>query len=194
MAIDQTGLNNLLATLTPKNNMAVLREQRANVLQKLQQKMDNGKPADVKQEMRELAAVDQQLAKGIYDEVSQKLEKERLEREAAVAKKERDRERALAKHERLLVSRSMSKILSAAVKADYPGETAISAFNDGGKGERSYVSAVDRDLQEAAQYGIAAAEVAVRRKNAEAKAQIEEKADKQQADHRKKSRRVNIVI
>lgn len=194
MAIDQTGLNNLLATLTPKNNMAVLREQRANVLQKLQQKMDNGKPADVKQEMRELAAVDQQLAKGIYDEVSQRLEKERLEREAVVAKKERDRERALAKHERLLVSRSMSKILSAAVKADYPGETAISAFNDGGKGERSYVSAVDRDLQEAAQYGIAAAEVAVRRKNAEAKAQIEEKADKQQADHRKKSRRVNIVI
>jgi len=194
MAIDQTGLNNLLATLTPKNNMVVLREQRANVLQKLQQKMDNGKPADVKQEMRELAAVDQQLAKGIYDEVSQRLEKGRLEREAAVAKKERDRERALAKHERLLVSRSMSKILSAAVKADYPGETAISAFNDGGKGERSYVSAVDRDLQEAAQYGIDAAEVAVRRKNAEAKAQIEEKADKQQADHRKKSRRVNIMI
>lgn len=194
MAIDQTGLSNLLATLTPKNNMAVLREQRANVLQKLQQKMDNGKPADVKQEMRELAAVDQQLAKGIYDEVSQRLEKERLEREAAVAKKERDRERALAKHERLLVSRSMSKILSAAVKADYPGEAAISAFNDGGKGEHRYVSAVDRDLQEAAQYGIAAAEVAVRRKNAEAKAQIEEKADKQQADHRKKSRRVNIMI
>lgn len=193
MAIDQTGLNNLLATLTPKNNMAVLREQRANVLQKLQQKMDNGKPADVKQEMRELAAVDQQLAKGIYDEVSQRLEEERLGREAALAKKERDRERALAKHERLLVSRSMSKILSAAVKAD-SGEAAISAFNDGGKGERSYVSAVDRDLQEAAQYGIAAAEVAVRRKNAEAKAQIEEKADKQQADHRKKSRRVNIMI
>lgn len=193
MAIDQTGLNNLLATLTPKNNMAVLREQRANVLQKLQQKMDNGKPADVKQEMRELAAVDQQLAKGIYDEVSQRLEEERLGREAALAKKERDRERALAKHERLLVNRSMSKILSAAVKAD-SGEAAISAFNDGGKGERSYVSAVDRDLQEAAQYGIAAAEVAVRRKNAEAKAQIEEKADKQQADHRKKSRRVNIMI
>lgn len=194
MAIDQTGLNNLLASLTPKNNMAVLREQRANVLQKLQQKMDKGKPADVKQEMRELAAVDQQLAKGIYDEVSQRLEKERLEREAALAKKERDRERALAKHERLLVSRSMSKILSAAVKADYPGESAISALNDGGRGEHSYVSAVDRDLQEAAQYGIAAAEVAVRRKNAEAKAQIEEKVDKQQADHHKKRRRVNIMI
>lgn len=194
MAIDQTGLNNVLATLTPKNNMAVLREQRANALQKLQQKIETGKPAELKQEMRELAAVDRQLAQGIYDEVSQKLEKERLERETALAKKERDRERALAKHERLLVSRSMSKILSAAVKADYPGEAAISAFGDGSQGERSYVSAVDRDLQEAAQYGIAAAEVAVRRKNAEDKAQIEERADKQQAAYRKKNRRVNIMI
>lgn len=194
MAIDQTGLNNVLATLTPKNNMAVLREQRANALQKLQQKIETGKPAELKQEMRELAAVDRQLAQGIYDEVSQRLEKERLEREAVSAKKERDRERALAKHERLLVSRSMSRLLSAAVKADHPGEAAISAFSGGGQGERSYVSAVDRDLQEAAQYGIAAAEVAVRRKNSETKAQIEERTDKQQAAHRKKNRRVNIMI
>lgn len=193
MAIDQTGLNNLLATLTPKNNMAVLREQRANALQKLQQKIDTGKPDELKQDMQELAAVDRQLAQGIYDEVSQRLEKERVEREAAFAKKERDRERALAKHERLLVNRSMSKILSAANKADYPGEVTISAFSDGSPKERSYVSAVDRDLQEAAQYGIAAAEVAVRRKNAEAKAQIEERIEKQQAD-RKKNRRVNIMI
>lgn len=191
MAIDQTGLNNLLATLTPKNNMSVLREQRASVLQKLQQKIETGRPGELKQEMRELAAVDRQLAHGIYDEVSHRLEKERLEREAALAKKERDRERALAKHERHLVNRSMSKLLSAAVKADYPGEA---AFSDGSQGERSYVSPVDRDLQEAAQYGIAAAEVAVRRKNAEAKAQIEERTDKQQAAHRKKSRRVNIMI
>lgn len=194
MAINQTGLNNLLATLSPKNNMAVLREQRSNALQKLQQKIDAGKPDELKQDMQELAAVDRQLAQGIYDEVSQRLEKERVEREAALAKKERDRERALAKHERFLVNRSMSKILSAASKADYPGEVTISAFSDGSQGERSYVSAVDRDLQEAAQYGIAAAEVAVRRKNAEAKAQIEERIEKQQTDHRKKNKRVNIMI
>lgn len=56
------------------------------------------------------------------------------------------------------------------------------------------MSAVDRDLQEAAQYGIAAAEVAVRRKSAEAKAQIEERIEKQQADHRKKNKRVNITV
>lgn len=194
MAINQTGLNNLLATLSPKNNMAVLREQRSNALQKLQQKIDAGKPDELKQDMQELAAVDRQLAQGIYDEVSQRLEKERVEREAAFAKKERDRERALAKHERLLVNRSMSKILSAANKADYPGEVTISAFSDGTPKKRSYVSAVDRDLQEAAQYGIAAAEVAVRRKSAEAKAQIEERIEKQQADHRKKNKRVNITV
>lgn len=194
MAINQTGLNNLLAALSPKNNMAVLREQRSNALQKLQQKIDAGKPDELKQDMQELAAADRQLAQGIYDEVSQRLEKERVEREAAFAKKERDRERALAKHERLLVNRGMSKILSAANKADYPGEVTISAFSDGGQEKRSYVSAVDRDLQEAAQYGIAAAEVAVRRKGAEAKAQIEERVEKQQADHRKKNKRVNIMI
>jgi hypothetical protein len=194
MAINQTGLNNLLAALSPKNNMAVLREQRSNALQKLQQKIDAGKPDELKQDMQELSAVDRQLAQGIYDEVSQRLEKERVEREAAFAKKERERERALAKHERLLVDRSMSKILSAANKADYPGEVAISAFSDSSQEERSYVSAVDRDLQEAAQYGIAAAEVAVRRKGAEAKAQIEERIEKQQADHRKKNKRVNIMI
>jgi hypothetical protein len=194
MAINQTGLNNLLAILSPKNNMAVLREQRSNALQKLQQKIDAGKADELKQDMQELAAVDRQLAQGIYDEVSQRLEKERVEREAAFAKKERDRERALAKHERFLVNRSMSKILSAASKAGYPGEVTISAFSDGSPKEGSYVSAVDRDLQEAAQYGIAAAEVAVRRKSAEAKAQIEERIEKQQADHRKKNKRVNIMI
>jgi ribosomal protein L18 len=130
----------------------------------------------------------------MYDEISKKLEAQRLEREAAYAKKERDRERALAKHERLLVNRSMSKLLSAAVKAAYPGEAAISAFSDGSQGERSYISAVDRDLQEAAQYGIAAAEVAIRRKNEEAKAQIEESAEKHQAARRKKTKCVNIMV
>ncbi|HAK72537.1 MAG TPA: hypothetical protein DCP36_01275 [Sporomusaceae bacterium] len=42
MAITQSSLNSLLAALTPKNNMAVLREQRASLLQKLQQRTGDG--------------------------------------------------------------------------------------------------------------------------------------------------------
>lgn len=196
MAIDQTGLNSLLTTLTSQNNMAALREQRANLLQKLQQRTDTGKTdggqqqaGDIKQEIQELAAVDQQIAQGMYDEISK-----RLEWEAAFAKKERDRERTLAKHERLLENRSMNKLLSAASKVSHTGESYIGAFSGGSQGDKTYVSDVDRDLQESVQYGIAAAEVAARRKNAEAKAQIEERAEKKQAAHRKKTKRVNIMV
>jgi len=201
MAIDQSSLNSLLTTLTPKNNMAVLREQRTNLLQKLQQRTDNGKTdggrqqaGDIKQQIQELAVVDQQIGREMYDEISRKLEEKRLEREAAFAKKERDRERALAKHERLLENRSISKLLSAACKVSHPGEAYIGAFNGGSQGDKNYVSDVDRDLQESVHYGIAAAEVAARRKNAEAKAQSEESAEKHQAAHRKKTKRVNLRV
>ncbi len=90
MSIDQSSLNRLLTALTPQNHMTALREQRANLLQKLQQRTDTGTPngvqpqtGDIKQQIRELAAVDQQIAQAIYDETSKKLESERLEREAA---------------------------------------------------------------------------------------------------------------
>ncbi|GBG58465.1 hypothetical protein SPFL3102_02187 [Sporomusaceae bacterium FL31] len=201
MAIDQNSLNRLLAVLAPKNHMAVLREQRTNLLQKLRQSTDNGKASGVQQQVgniksqiRELAAVDQQIAQEIYDETSRKLEAERLEREAAFAKKERDRERALAKHERLLENRSMSKLLSAAGKVSQSGGAYRCDLSAGGQGDKDCVSDVDRDLQESVEYGIAAAQVAARRKNAEAKAQIEESAEKHQAPHRKKTKRVNIKV
>ena len=181
--------------------MMVLREQRANVLQKLQQRADNGKTGgvqqqagDVKHQLRELFMVDQQIAQEMYDEISRKLEGQRLEREAVFAKKERDRERALAKHERLLENRSMSKLLSATSKASHPGGDYSGAFNSGSQGDEKYVSDVDCDLQESVQYGIAAAEVATRRKKAETKARIEETAETHQATQRKKIKRINIMV
>ena len=200
MAIDQAGLNSLLATFMPKNNMAALREQRANLLQKLQQSDTGNKDGDrqqtgaIKHQLRELVAVDQQIAQRLYDDISQKLEEKRLAREAAIAKKERDRERALAKHELLLVNRSMGKLLSAAGKVSQPGQSCIGVFSGGSQEDKTYISEVDRDLRESVQYGIAAAEVAGRRKNAEVRAQIEENAEKKQAAHRKKSKRVNIMV
>lgn len=201
MAIDQNSLNSLLAAFTPRSNMTVLREQRASILQKLQQKTDPGNPESVRQQaedmknnFRELAAVDQQIGQAMYDEMAGKLEEERLEQEAASARKERNRERVLAKHERFLENRSMGKLLSAVVKSGYLGGVSSPGLSSGGQGDTSYVSDVERDLQESVQYGIAAAEVSARRKNAEAKAQIEESAQKRQATQRKKVKSVNIIV
>lgn len=201
MAIDQNSLNSLLAVFAPRSNMAALREQRARLLQKLQQNPENQdggrqQAEDIKNNFRELAAVDQQISQAMYEEMAGKLEEERLKQEAASARKERTRERALAKHERFLENKSMGKLLSAAVKSGYPGGVGGPGVNGSGQGDTNYVSDAERDLQEAVQYGIAAAEVATRRKNAEAKAQTEESAQKRQAAQRKraKSKSVNIIV
>ena len=197
MAIDKNGLSNLLAILRPQNNMSALREQRASLLQKLHQTTVTGKQQQglaTKHDIQQLVLVDRQIAQEMYDETYRKLETERLEREAAFAKKERSRERALAKHERLLTNRSISKLLLAADKASHPGGAYTGAIISGSQGDTNYVSNVDRDLQESVQYGIAAAEVAVRRKNSEAKARIEESVEKRQATQRKKTKRVNLLV
>ena len=201
MPIDQASLNSLLTTLMPKDNMTVLRERRASLLQNLQDRKDNGNNedghqvvGDAKKELAELAEVDQRIAQEVYDETTRKLEEERLKLEEAFAKKERDRERLLAKHERLLENRSMSKLLSAAIKANHPGSPYIGDFNSGRQGDNAYVSEVERDLHESVQYGIAAAEVAARRKNAETKAQIEEAAEKKQKAYKQRMRRINIKV
>jgi hypothetical protein len=199
MAIDQNSLSSLLAVFAPRSNMTALREQRANLLQKLQQNPadpdgDRQQASDIKNNFRELAAVDQQISQAMYDEIVGKLEEERLEQEAASARKERIRERALAKHERFLENRSMGKLLSAALKSGYPGGIGSPGVSGSGQGDISYISDAERDLQEAVQYGIAAAEVAARRKNAETKAQTEENAQKRQAAQRKKAKSVNIIV
>lgn len=201
MAFDQIGLNSLLTTLTRQNNLAALRKQRANLLQELQQKPSTGKtpgrqqPAgDLKQDVKKLADHLQQSAQEIYDQVSTRLERERLEREAAFAKNERTRARALARHEGFLETRSMSKLLSASGKANHLGAPSFSTLSHGSQGEKPYISEVDRELQESVKYGIAAADVAVRRKKAESKAQIEEQAVKKRATRRKKTKRINIMV
>ncbi|SHJ03096.1 hypothetical protein [Propionispora hippei] len=201
MAIDQNGLNSLLAAFTPYNNMTALREQRANLLRRLQQSTEVGKPDNVlhqegdrKSDLRQLAAVDQQIAQTMYDEVAGRLEEERLKREAALARKERDKERALARHERFLENRSMSKLLSAAGRTTAEPRGLYSNSLSNGQGDKSYTSDVERDVQESVQYGIAAAEVASRRKNAESKAQVEESGQRHRTVHRKKNKSVNITV
>ena len=214
MGMDQSGLNRLLAELQHKSKLTALRDYRAGLWSKLSQTADqhngdsNTDQAKRGQDIKELAALDKQIAQEVYEEKTRKLETERLELEEAAAKNERERERLLAKHERVLQNASMRSLLSAAgkVRAGQPlfsGGAAGGIHADGkrtGQGNSSsffneYTTGIDRDLRESVQYGIAAAEVSARRKRTETKAQIEEAAQRHQAERRRKAgQSVNILI
>ncbi|QDR79936.1 hypothetical protein [Sporomusa termitida] len=219
MPVDQMGLNNLLAKLNPKNNLTALRDYRDGLQKKLEQeaignKEMHAKPdanhttTDIKQVIVELQAADKQIQQTIYKEETRKLELERLKREEAAAKKLRDREKALARHERVLLNASMGKLLSAAVKASQgntiggtgmvvacspsaakPSNTENSPYSLTGKSDE-----IERDLKESVEFGIAAAEVARRRKANELKADREEAAGKKAKKEKAKKRNINITI
>ncbi|WP_371360905.1 hypothetical protein [Sporomusa malonica] len=218
MPIDQMGLNNLLANLYPKSNLTALREYRNGLQKKLEQtangnkemlaKQDNNNNTDSKQVIVELQAADKQIQQTIYEEETRKLELERLKREEAAAETLRKREKALAKHEHALSNASMSKLLSAATKSsqvntmDGLGMTfsfsqPSSEPSNIGNAPHSLTGKVDeieRDLKESVELGIAAAEVARRRKDNELKANIEEAACKKAKKEKVKKRNVNITI
>lgn len=216
MGMDQNGLNSLLAGLQPKSNLSALRDYRAGLWNKLRQAADrqqsgDGKPdqANLGQDIKELSELDKKIAQEVYDEETKKLETERLKLEELAAKNGREKERALAKHERVLQNASMRSLLSAAgkISAGQPlfssGAVVNSLYVDGknaGQENSSsffneYTAGIDRDLKESVQYGIAAAEVSVRRKKAESKAQIEEAAQRHQAERKKKAKHsINIMV
>ena len=218
MPIDQMGLRNLLANLNPKNNVTALREYRDGLQKKLEQEagirqempanQDNNSNTNRKQVIIELQAADKQLQQTIYEEKTRELELERLKREEAAAKSLRSRERVLARHERVLVNASMGKLLSAAVKVSQgtviggtgitvscsrpsaqPGSTGDSSSCLPGKSDE-----IERDLKESVAFGIAAAEVARRRKANELKANIEEAACKKAQKEKARKRNINIII
>jgi hypothetical protein len=205
MPIDQMGLNNLLAIVNPKSNLTALKEYREGLQKKFEQEVRNTNTGN-KQAIVELQAVDNQIQQTIYEEERQKLELERLKREAATAKNAREREKALAKHERALDNASMKKLYSAISNnsqvqtmaglglsfsfcqpSSESNNTAHPQYSLEGK-----VEEVERDLKESSEYGIAAAEVARRRKCNQLKADIEESACKNVKKAKKKT--VNITI
>lgn len=196
MAIDQNGLNNLLSIFQPKSNLTALREYREGLWKKLNEakntkespdKSNSSYMADTKQIIVELQSADRQIQQAVYEEENRKLEIERLKREEAMAKSLREKQKALAKHEGVLVNACLNKLLSAAGKAslnqptsnwgttnftnsinkDSNQQTSSSNFMDNN-------AAINSDLKESREFGIAAAEVARRRKNTEMKEQSEE--------------------
>jgi hypothetical protein len=219
MPIDQMGLNNLLANLNPKNNLTALREYRDGLQKKLEQEAignkemlatqdNNNNNTDIKQVIVELQAADKQIQQTIYEEETRKLELERVKREEAAAKTLRDREKALARHEHVLMNASIGKLLSAAAKvsqcnsiggagialsfsqsASKTSSTENSPYSLTGKSNE-----IARDLKESVEFGIAAAEVARRRKANELKANIEEAACKKAKQEKANTRNINITI
>ncbi|CQR71739.1 hypothetical protein SOV_05370 [Sporomusa ovata DSM 2662] len=218
MPIDQMGLNNLLAIVNPQSNLTALRNYREGLQKKLEQKLHNNTTetivnhdssntnTDDKQVIAELQSVDKQIQQTVYEEETRKLELERLKREASTAKNAREREKTLAKHERALDNASMNKLYSAISNNSQVQTMAglgmsfsfcqpSSASNNSTHPQYSLegkVEETERDLRESAEYGIAAAEVARRRKNNQLKADIEEAACKNAKKAKKKT--VNITI
>ena len=219
MPIDQMGLNNLLSIVNPQNSLTALRKQRDQLQRKLNlgtsyttpdtptnHDGNNNTPTDSKHVILELAAVDKQIQQSVYEEETRKLELERLKQEEAMAKNTREREKVLAKHERALTNASMAKLSSAISNSAHAQSMAKSGMSfsfcqpssDANSHAHSQYSlegkieATERDLKESVEYGIAAAEVARRRKKNELKADIEEAVRK---DAKKtKNKTVNITI
>lgn len=218
MPIDQMGLNNLLAIVNPKSNLTSLREYRERLQKKFEQEAYNNPPetivnhnssntnTDNKQVIVELQAVDKQIQQSVYEEVTRKLELERMKSEEATAKSAREREKALARHERALNNASMNKLYSA-ISNNSQAQTMAgsgmtfspcpSSSEENNNAHPQYslegkVEAIERDLKESTEYGIAAAEVSRRRKNNQLKADIEEASCKNAKKAKKKN--VNITI
>lgn len=215
MAIDQTGLNSLLSTFQPQNNLTALRKYRENLFKKLNQAvtnpkhLNNNEKIDTKQIIVEIQSADKQIQQSMYEEQSRKLEIERLKQEEAFAKNLREKEKALAKHERILVNACFNKLLSAAGKFSVSKPLNshcadnLAAFNNNtSRTSIDHNTPIDRDLKESVAFGIAAAEVSRRRKNTEIKKQAEETLEhrntitKTANAHKKKKakRSINVTI
>ncbi|BBB90205.1 MAG TPA: hypothetical protein PKA28_06420 [Methylomusa anaerophila] len=205
MPIDQVGLNNLLANFFPKNNLTVLREYHAGLQKKLAEKAfgnkemlakqdNNNANTDIKQIVAELQAADKQIRQAIYEEETRKLEIDRLKREEAAAENLRKREKALARHERVLDNASMGKLLSAASKITHKVGAGMVISLNSPHGLPGKNDEIERDLKESVEFGIAAAEVARRRKNSELKANSEEAAYKKATKEKAQKRNLNITI
>lgn len=205
MPIDQVGLNTLLSVFRPKNYLETLREKREGIWKKLSSNVrDDSK--DNKQVIADLQATDKQIQQEIYEEKSRKLELERLKREEAAAKNLRERERVYAAHERVLQTASINKLFSATCNAaEYramaKGGTPL-LFNNGVYEKDGYTSnrllektqEISGNIKESVEYGVAAAEVARRRKDNRIKLEIEVALTNEAARKKKRKRSINIII
>ncbi|EMS70574.1 hypothetical protein [Ruminiclostridium cellobioparum] len=215
MNIDQKSLNDLLSIMRPKNSLDTLRERREALLKRMDRNTPvAGNPSegdkntgDIKQVLMELGEIDRQIQAEIYEEKTRKLELERLKREEAAAKNLREREKILARHEGVLYRYSFNKLLSADGKAREmrtmvgPGVSVTLSGGISAEGKAhgdklvQKLEDIDRDLKESREFGIAAAEVAARRRRNRMKQEIEEAALAKSRNRKIKAKKhINVVL
>ncbi len=215
MNINQKSLNDLLSIMQPKSSLDLLREKREAQLKKINQGLSTSPDSgsndanDTKKAFSELQAIDEQIQMEIYEEKSNKLELERLEREEAAAKSLRKKQKASAEHQAVLERCSINKLFSAKRKSELRTMSKsgvsltltsdFSTSNRDSAGNRLMQKSeeIDRDLRESREFGIAAAKVAARRKNIRVKKENEEAAlenSKSRKGKNKNKKHINIII
>lgn len=217
MNINQKSLNNLISIMQPRNSLDMLKEKREAQLKKLNQGLgtitDSGKDIknatdSTKQAFAELRSIDEQILMEIYEEKSNKLELERLEREEATAKSLRQKENASAEHQAVLERCSMNKLFSAkrkslelrtmvksGVSVTLSEDLSTTGKDSTGNKLIQKSEEINRDIKEASEFGIAAAKVAVRRKNNQVKKENEEAAAAKIKNRKVKDKKyINVTI
>lgn len=203
MRIDQAGLNSILSVIHPRGYFNKLSEKREGIIEKLNQGMnlnkDNASKNKNKQLLKELYTTDKQMQAAFYEEKSLQLRLERLKIEETTTSNLRKKDRILAEHEYTLFNASMGKLISAQGKSS---ELKFGRVDEGTKRDESMqkdiferAEGINEDIKESAKLGIAAAEVARRRRNNQMKMAIEVAAKKSAArKDREKKRLINVTV
>lgn len=216
MNINQKSLTDLLSIMQPKSSLDMLREKREAQLKKINQGLSTSPDSgsndanDTKKAFSELQAIDEQIQMEIYEDKSNKLELERLEREEAAAKSLRKKQKASAEHQAVLERCSINKLFSAkrksvelrtmaksGVSLTLTNDFSTSNRDSAGNRLMQKSEEIDRDLRESREFGIAAAKVAARRKNIRVKKENEEAAlenSKSRKGKNKNKKHINIII
>ncbi|OPX44993.1 hypothetical protein CLHUN_12250 [Ruminiclostridium hungatei] len=136
---------------------------------------------DIKESINKLREYDRDIQARAYENTARRLELERLEREEVTARNLHEKGLVLARHEDTLNCYSFGKLLSAKGK--------MHASNTSSKAEE-----VGKELKESVEFGIAAARVAVRRKNNRIKEENEQALAKRNSRKNKPRKHINVVL
>ena len=202
--IDGNLLNSLLSAVNkPKSTLDALQEYRDNLYKKMEQANDekentnNSAPIDSKQIIVEIKSVGERINQAQYEETARKLEEEQLKLEEITARNWRQRDRARKKHESMLLSASMGKLLSANEKlAQYQtmahnNSAATDLYSDNSEHSLLHkAEEINRDINESASLSMEAAEIARKRTTD----QIQNEDGSSLAKNKKKKKAVDIMI
>lgn len=192
MNINQKVHNNIIALIQPKKLFGVFQQNSQSLegkttlntvgtcsLDRLSQNAEEKN--HIQSSINKLREYDRETQMRAYESTARRLEIERFEREEAAARSFQEKGLVLARHEDTLNCHSFGKLLSAKGK--------IQASNTSDKAEE-----VGRELKEAVELGIAAAKVAVRRKNNRIKEENEQALAKRNSRKNKPKKHINVVL